>query len=207
MAKEFNIQEYKKELDALSSTVLKAYFDSVMFLTIVKLATDKRKTSNFLFDYSYYSIRERAIISAKSILEPESKDKLTVAKTIKNLQKNDEYKQFADKIYKEYQELFKSEEAKRLKDFRDSLCHNIENSSEAMIYCDDLMTVVDGVMKILNKIYLQVFNKANQDFYKIQFIVKTLADDYWGAICEQADKQPNRFNELTELQRILSCYD
>ena len=59
--------------------------------------------------------------------------------------------------------------------------------------------------KILNKIYLQIFSEANQDFYKIQFIVKTLADDYWGAICEQADKQPNRFKELTELQRILSC--
>ena len=103
-------QGSKRELNALSSMVLKAYFDSVMFLTIVKLATDKRKTSNFLFDYSYYSIRERVIISAKSIMEPESKDKLTIAKTIKNLQQNDGYKQFADKIYKEYQELFKSKE-------------------------------------------------------------------------------------------------
>ena len=60
MAKECNIQEYKKELDAISSTVLKAYFDSVMFLTIVKLATDKRKTSNF-----YLTIR---IILSGSVL-------------------------------------------------------------------------------------------------------------------------------------------
>lgn len=199
------MQKYRKNLDALSSAVLRAYLDSVMFLIIVPIANDKRKTSNFLFDYSYYSIRERAIIAAKSLIEPQGKNKLTLERVIKDLQQNDEYKQFADKIYKEYQELFKSEEAKRLKDFRDSLCHNIENSSEAMIYCDDLMTVVDGVMKILNKIYLQVFNKANQDFYKIQFIVKTLADDYWGAICEQADRMPNRHKELTELQKLLNC--
>ena len=205
MSKDFNLQEYKKELDAVSSSIFKAYFNSVMFLTIVKLANDKRKTSNFLFDYSYYSIRERAIISAKSIIEPESKDKLTVAKIIKNLLQNDGYKQIADKIYKEYQELFKSEEAKRLKNFRDSLCHNIENSQEIMIYCDDLMTVVDGVMKIINKIYLQIFNVANQDFYKIQDISKVLADDYWGAICEQADKMPKRTNELNDLQRIIGC--
>lgn len=197
--------EFKKKLDALSSAVLRAYFDSVMFLTIVPIANDKRKTSNFLFDYSYYSIRERAIIAAKSIIEPRGSNKLSIEEVIHDLQKNEGYRLFADRIYKEYQELFKSEEAKRLKDFRDSLCHNIENSSEAMIYCDDLMTVVDGVMKILNKIYLHIFNEANQDFYKIQFIVKTLADDYWGAICEQADKQPNRFNELTELQRMLFC--
>lgn len=205
MSKDFNLQEYKKELDAVSSSIFKAYFNSVMFLTIVKLANDKRKTSNFLFDYSYYSIRERAIISAKSIIEPESKDKLTVAKIIKNLLQNDGYKQIADKIYKEYQELFKSEEAKRLKNFRDSLCHNIENCQEIMIYCDDLMTVVDGVMKIINKIYLQIFNVANQDFYKIQDISKVLADDYWGAICEQADKMPKRIKELIELQRIIGC--
>jgi len=205
MSKNFNLQDYKKKLDAVSSSIFKAYFNSVMFLTIVKLANDKRKTSNFLFDYSYYSIRERAIISAKSIIEPESKDKLTVVKIIKNLLQNDEYKQIADKIYKEYQELFKSEEAKRLKNFRDSLCHNIENCQEIMIYCDDLMTVVDGVMKIINKIYLQVFNVANQDFYKIQDISKVLADDYWGAICEQADRMPKRINELTELQRIIGC--
>lgn len=205
MSKDFNLQDYKKKLDAVSSSIFKAYFNSVMFLTIVKLANDKRKTSNFLFDYSYYSIRERAIISAKSIIEPEGKDKLTVTKIIRNIQQNDEYKQFADEIYKEYQELFKSEEAKRLKNFRDSLCHNIESCQEIMIYCDDLMTVVDGVMKIINKIYLQVFNVANQDFYKIQYISKVLADDYWGAICEQADRMPKRINELTELQRIIGC--
>ena len=70
MAKEFNIQEYKKELDAISSTVLKAYLDSAMFIIIVPIVNDKRKTSNFLFDYTFYSIRERAIIAAKSLIEP-----------------------------------------------------------------------------------------------------------------------------------------
>ena len=44
MAKEFNIQEYKKELDAISSTVLKAYLDSAMFIIIIPIVNDKRKT-------------------------------------------------------------------------------------------------------------------------------------------------------------------
>ena len=72
------MQEYRKNLDALSSAVLRAYLDSVMFLIIVPIANDKRKTSNFLFDYSYYSIRERAIIAAKSLIEPQGKNKLTL---------------------------------------------------------------------------------------------------------------------------------
>ena len=205
MAKVFNIKEYRKRLDALSSAVLRAYLDSVMFLIIVPIATHKRKTSNFLFDYSYYSIREKAIIAAKSLIEPRGKNKLTIEKVIKDLEQNEQYAKFAKEMYKKYQELFQSEEAKRLKEFRDSLCHNIEQDSEKMIYCQDLMIVIDDVMKILNNIYQYVFNTRNGDFYKIQDLSRTFADDYWGAICEQADKQPNRHKELQELQKIFNC--
>lgn len=200
-----NMQEYKKNLDVLSSAVLRAYLDSVMFVIIVPIANDKRKTSNFLFDYSYYSIRERAIIAAKSLIEPQGKNKLTIEKVIKDLQQNNKYKQYADTIYKRYKELFDSEEAKRVKKFRDSLCHNIKDDDEIKIYCDDILMLIDDVMKILADIYQYVFNTKNENFYKIQNISKTLVDDYWGAICEQADKMPNRYKELTELQKILSC--
>ena len=192
------MQEYRKNLDALSSAVLRAYLDSVMFLIIVPIANDKRKTSNFLFDYSYYSIRERAIIAAKSLIEPQGKNKLTIEKVIKDLQQNNQYKQYADEMYSRYKELFDSEEAKRVKKFRDSLCHNIKEN-------DDILMLIDDVMKILADIYQHVFNIKNENFYKIQNISKTLADDYWGAICEQADKMPNRHKELTELQKIFSC--
>ena len=78
MSEEYNIKEYRKTLDALSSAVLKAYLDSAMFMIVVPIANDKRKTSNFLFDYSYYSIRERAIIATKSIVEPQRSNKLTI---------------------------------------------------------------------------------------------------------------------------------
>lgn len=205
MSEEYNIKEYRKTLDALSSAVLKAYLDSAMFMRVVPIANDKRKTSNFLFDYSYYSIRERAIIATKSIVEPKGTDKLTIENVIKELQQMDEYKQFADEMYAKYKELFNSDGTKRVKEFRDSLCHNLENDSERMIYCPDILVIIDDVMKILNNIYQYVFNTINDDFYKIQHISKTLADDYWTAICEQADKQPNRHKELTELQRILDC--
>ena len=199
------MQEYRKNLDALSSAVLRAYLDSVMFLIIVPIANDKRKTSNFLFDYSYYSIRERAIIAAKSLIEPQGKNKLTIEKVIKDLQQNNQYKQYADEMYSRYKELFDSEEAKRVKKFRDSLCHNIKENDDIKIYCDDILMLIDDVMKILADIYQHVFNIKNENFYKIQNISQTLADDYWGAICEQADKMPNRHKELTELQKIFSC--
>ena len=199
------MQEYRKNLDALSSAVLRAYLDSVMFLIIVPIANDKRRTSNFLFDYSYYSIRERAIIAAKSLIEPQGKNKLTLEKVIKDLQQNDKYKQYADAMYSRYKELFDSEEAKRVKKFRDSLCHNIKENDDIKIYCGDILMLIDDIMKILADIYQHVFNIKNENFYKIQNISKTLADDYWGAICEQADKIPNRHKELTELQKIFSC--
>lgn len=198
------MKEYRNKLDALSSAVLKAYLDSVMFVTIVPIANDKRKTSNFLFDYSYYTIRERAIIAAKSIIEPKGTNKLTIEKVIKELQQKEEYKQFAAEMHLKYKGLFNSEGTMRVKEFRDSLCHNLENDSEKMIYCHDILVIIDDVMKILNNIYQHVFNTTNEDFYKIQNISMTLADDYWSAICEQADKQPNRYKELTELQRILN---
>ena len=200
-----NMQEYKKNLDALSSAVLRVYLDSVMFVIIVPIANDKRKTSNFLFDYSYYSIRERAIIAAKSLIEPQGKNKLTLEKVIKDLQQNSKYKQYADAMYSQYKELFDSDAAKRIKKFRDFLCHNIKENDDIKIYCDDILMLIDDVMKILADIYQHIFNIKNENFYKIQNISKALADDYWGAICEQADKIHNRNKELTELQKILNC--
>ena len=195
------MQEYKKKLDTLSGMVIKAYLDSAVFMTILELAKDTHRTSNFLFDYTYYTIRVRAIISAKSIIEPTSKDKLTLDTVIKELQKNEKYKEFADDLHKEYEELFDSEGAKRVKNFRDSLCHNIQ--AERMLYCKDIMAILNTSMNIINDIYRQVFNTLNEDFFKIPKISMTLADDYWRGIREQADKAPNRHKELVELQRML----
>ena len=200
----FNIQKYREKLDTFSGIVLKAYLDSAVFMSIVELANDKRRTSIFIFDYSYYCTRNRAIISAKSLIEPTGKDKLTLDSMLKELQKNEKYKEFSSELYKEYKELLNSEGAKRVKDFRDSLCHNIENDSEKMLYCKDIMLIINVCMNILQDIYQELFNTKNEDFYKIQHISAILADDYWAAICEQADKTPKRNQELTELQRIFS---
>ena len=147
------MQEYKKKLDALSSAVLRAYLDSAMFIIIVPIVNDKRKTSNFLFDYTFYSIRERAIIAAKSLIEPKGANKLTIEKVIKDLQQKAEYKQFADEMYTKYQELFNSDGSIRVKEFRDSLCHNLDKDTERMIYCKDVLIIIDDVMQILNNIW------------------------------------------------------
>ncbi len=200
----FNLKNYRKKLDNFSSVVLKSYLDSVIFMAILELANDKHRTSNFLFNYSYYSIRERAIISTKSLIEPSGKNKLTLDTVIKELQVNEKYKNFSDELQKEYKELLHSDGAKRVKNFRDSLCHNIESDSERMLFCNDISSIINTTLNILQSIYLNVFCIPNEDFYKIEYIALTLADDYWKAICEQADKMPNRFEELTELQRMLS---
>lgn len=198
------MDEYKKTLDTLSSAVFKAYFDSVMFLSIVSLANDKRRTSNFLFDYSYYSIRERAIIAIKSLIEPHGTNKLTLEKIIKDLQKKEEYKTYADNLYSQYKELFNSDSAKRIKKFRDSLCHNIKDGCEIKIYCKDILELMDSMMKILDGIYLHVFKENNENIDKIQYLAKTLSDDYWDAICTQADEAPKRSQELNELHKIFN---
>ena len=44
----FDTQQYKKKLDALSSSVLSAYLDSAIFMSIVKLAKDKQRINVFL---------------------------------------------------------------------------------------------------------------------------------------------------------------
>jgi len=200
----FNIQKYKEKLDTFSGIVLKAYLDSAVFMSIVELANDKRRTSVFVFDYSYYCIRNRAIISTKSIIERTGKDRLTLDTIIKELQKNEKYKKFADELNVEYNQLFNSEGAKRVKGFRDTLCHNINDDAEKMLYCKDIMAILNTCMNILQDIYQELFNVVNEDFFKIRHLSVTLADDYWAAICEQADKVPNRHKELIELQRIFN---
>lgn len=198
------MQDYRKNLDNLSALVFKAYLDSVMFLSIVPLATDKRRTSNFLFDYSYYTIRERAIIAVKSLIERQGKNRLTLERIIKSLEEKEEYKTYAEELYSQYKDLFDSEAAQRIKKFRDSLCHNVKDDCEIKIYCKDILEVMNGILGIIDNIYQSIFNVANENFYKIQNLSHLLADDYWRAICKQADEMPNRYQELTELQKLFN---
>lgn len=198
------MQDYRKNLDNLSALVFKAYLDSVMFLSIVPLATDKRRTSNFLLDYSYYTIRERAIIAVKSLIERQGKNRLTLERIIKSLEEKEEYKTYAEELYSQYKDLFDSEAAQRIKKFRDSLCHNVKDDCEIKIYCKDILEVMNGILGIIDNIYQSIFNVANENFYKIQNLSHLLADDYWRAICKQADEMPNRYQELTELQKLFN---
>lgn len=198
------MQDYRKNLDNLSALVFKAYLDSVMFLSIVPLATDKRKISNFLFDYSYYTIRERAIIAVKSLIERQGKNRLTLERIIKSLEEKEEYKTYAEELYSQYKDLFDSEAAQRIKEFRDSLCHNVKDDCEIKIYCKDILEVMNGILGIIDNIYQSIFNVTNENFYKIQNLSHLLADDYWRAICKQADEMPNRYQELTELQKLFN---
>ena len=50
-------EKLRKKLDLFSTYVVRAYLDSVMFLTVIEIA-NSRHPSNFLFDYSFFAIRE-----------------------------------------------------------------------------------------------------------------------------------------------------
>ena len=67
-----------------------------MFLTVIEIA-NSRHPSNFLFDYSFFVIRERTIISAKSLIEPQGKGKtkLTLDIILKNMQAIPTLEQFS----------------------------------------------------------------------------------------------------------------
>ncbi len=84
------------------------------------------------------------------------------------------------------------------------MCHNVKDDCEIKIYCKDILEVMNGILGIIDNIYQSIFNVTNENFYKIQNLSHLLADDYWRAICKQADEMPNRYQELTELQKLFN---
>ena len=166
---------YDMDFERISALVFKAYLDSVMFLSIVPLATDKRKTSDFLFDYSYYTIRERAIIAVKSLIERQGKNRLTLERIIKSLEEKEEYKTYAEELYSQYKDLFDSDAAHRIKKFRDSLCHNIKNDCEIKIYCKDKRSLLKFVFERLEMDEGRIGYKLNSPFDVIESSVSSSA--------------------------------
>ena len=172
-------EEFFNNLKIVWSEVLKAYLDSYMYLIALdlKLKHDFLKTNsanNFQYLYTFYVIQRRLIISTKSIIEPCKSNKINLDYIIKELSNKDE---FLD-VINDYDNLFKSKEAKAIKSMRDNIVHPLKDSNKAMCLCKDFMFVLSESLRILVIINTK-FNIKVPDTKKIIEMFSSVSKKYW----------------------------
>lgn len=181
----------RDDLNRIVSTLLgktvSAYFDSFVYLSAYSPDINKCKDS-FVFKYSFYSIQWRLIIATKKLIEPAKSDKITMFSICEIVERSDFCDNKDDKegikyIYTDrLQRLFESEYAKRLKNMRDILCHNLCKKSEIGCYCKDFMKVIEECLDMLLDIREQVLGLKDIDLQQIKDLAYKLAKDYWMCI-------------------------
>lgn len=172
-------EEFFNNLKIVWSEALKAYLDSYMYLIALdlKLKHDFLRTNsanNFQYLYTFYVIQRRLIISTKSIIEPCKSNKINLDYIIKELSNKDE---FLD-VINDYNNLFKSKEAKAIKSMRDNIVHPLKDSNKAMCLCKDFMFVLSESLRILVIINTK-FNIKVPDNKKIIEIFSSVSKKYW----------------------------
>lgn len=172
-------EEFLKNLKVVWSNALKAYLDSYMYLTAVNLdltlkILNSKKRSSFHFLYTYFAIQKRLIISTKALIEPCKPDKINLDYIIKQLKDKEEFSE----IINDYNNLFKSKEAKDLKFMRDNIVHPLKDCDKAMCLCNDFMFVLGGSLRILSKLNLK-FNKKIVNINKIIKVFENVSKKYW----------------------------
>ncbi len=172
-------EEFFNNLKIVWSEALKAYLDSYMYLIALdlKLKHDFLRTNranNFQYLYTFYAIQRRLIISTKSIIEPCKSNKINLDYIIKELSNKDE---FLD-VINDYNNLFKSKEAKAIKSMRDNIVHPLKDSNKAMCLCKDFMFVLSESLRILVIINTK-FNIKVPDNKKIIEIFSSVSKKYW----------------------------
>ena len=172
-------EEFFNNLKIVWSEVLKAYLYSYMYLIALdlKLKHDFLRTNranNFQYLYTFYVIQRRLIISTKSIIEPCKSNKINLDYIIKELSNKDE---FLD-VINDYDNLFKSKEAKAIKSMRDNIVHPLKDSNKAMCLCKDFMFVLSESLRILVIINTK-FNIKVPDTKKIIEMFSSVSKKYW----------------------------
>ncbi|MCL2749062.1 MAG: hypothetical protein FWE50_03230 [Alphaproteobacteria bacterium] len=197
-------QQLEKQLPIVCSQAIGAYLDSCMFM--YPDAVPKLQSNTHLFLYSYYAIRNRAILSAKKLIEPAGKSKVNLDSIVKIITKPDcdilQAKQKQD-LTDWFNNIQKSEHGVRLKNFRDAIAHNMPDGDKAMIIYNDLKYTVSDAMDILERLYIDVFGKMPHFFDEIGYISKILVKDYWETVDKAAKKAPVRTKELARLSQLL----
>lgn len=174
-------------VSALLGKAVGAYFDSFVYLVSYDPNINKHRDA-FIFKYSFYAIQERLIIAAKKLIEPSTPDKITMFSICEIVERSDFCDNKDDKegikyIYTDrLQRLFESEYAKRLKNMRDILCHNLCKKSETGCYCKDFMKVIEECLDMLLDVREQVLGLKDIDLQQIKDLAYKLAKDYWKCI-------------------------
>lgn len=154
-------QEYykqlQKQLKIMCSATIHALIDTYMLMFPEAYKHENKNT--FMFRYTFYAFQQRAMLSVRKLIEPSGKNKTTIDSIVKLATKPDfsflsEQEKTALKA--DYDVLFNSEETKRIKEFRDALCHNLLDGDKAMYYYNDFMFIVSGSIHILEQLYLIV---------------------------------------------------
>ena len=195
----------EKLLTKVCSDTISAYIDANMFMFPAGYKLDNQNTRMYL--YTWYAIRQRAILSIKKLIELSGKDKITVHSIVKLTTKPDFHlitEEEKKALSADFETLFTSEYAKRVKEFRDAFCHNIPDRDEAMCYYKDFMYIIDDVIYILSSLYRIIFDKEPTFFIEARDIALTLAPEYWEALSKAAGTANNNQTINIRLDQLLS---
>ncbi len=197
-------KEISKYLKIICGKTMQALLDSYMFMFPAAYKYDNKDT--FMFRYSYYAFRQKAILSVKKLIEPAKTDKITLQYLVQLLTQSDisilsEQGKVALKA--DYDTLFSSEHALRIKKFRDAFCHNLSNSNEAMCYHKDIMYVINGSLHILEQLYTITELSLPTFFTEARNIAEYLASNYWKALDIAAKNSNNNHDINAKLQKLL----
>lgn len=188
-----NRDDLNRIVSALLGKAVSAYFDSFVYLSAYNPEINKCRDS-FVFKYSFYAIQERLIIATKKLIEKATSDKITMFSICDIVERSDFCDNKDDKegikyIYTDrLQRLFKSEYAKRLKNMRDILCHNLCTKSEIGCYCKDFMKVIEECLNMLLDVREQVLGLKDIDLQQIKDLAYKLAKDYWNCVNAGANR-------------------
>ena len=175
-----------------------------MFMFPAAYKYDNKDT--FMFRYSYYAFRQKAILSVKKLIEPAKTDKITLQYLVRLLTQPDitvlsEQEKIA--LRADYETLLNSEYATRIKKFRDAFCHNLSDSNEVMCYHKDIMYVINGALHILEQLYTLTEMSSPTFFVEARNIAEYLASNYWKAFDMAASNSNNNDTINAKLQKLL----
>ena len=180
----------------MCSATIHALIDTYMLMFPEAYKQENKNT--FMFRYTFYAFQQRAMISVRKLIEPSSKNKITI-----KLATKPDFSLLSEKektaLKADYDELFNSEETKRIKEFRDALCHNLLDGDKAMYYYNDFMFIVSGSIHILEQLYLIVLSSLPTFFVEARNIAEYLAANYWQAFDKAAKNSNNNHDINTKL--------
>ncbi|MDD5021620.1 MAG: hypothetical protein PHR82_05725 [Endomicrobiaceae bacterium] len=200
-------EELKYQLKIVCSATIHALIDTHMFM--FPEAYQQKNKNTHVYLYTFYAIRQRAILAVRKLIEPSGKnnDKITLQSIVKLATKSD-FLLLTEKektaLSADFDILFNSEYTKRVKAFRDSFCHNMPDKGEVKSYYKDFMYIINGAIYILEQLYLIFFSTTPIFFKEARDIAIFLSKEYWQSISKATEMATNRNDINTRLAQLLN---